>query len=274
MPVAPGGLAGLRSGPNFMSALAFPVSPAAISPVDSLANSLADVLARPDVWRGDALAQAAVPGLPSGYPELDRELPGGGWPRQALSEFLADAGAGVAGLLAPALATAPGGVLLVAPPQPLHAPGWAAAGLAPARLLIVEARGQDAAWACEMALGEGGFAAILAWLPEIDSRSLRRLQLAAEGFGGPAFVVRPPARAREASPAPLRLALESRPEGLQLSLLKRRGGAMPRPLVLLPRLAVARLLERDRALARPAFSPAAPGRSGTASRPVANSALV
>lgn len=243
--------------------------PAIASPV-----ALADLLARPDVWRGDTLARSATPGLSSGYPELDRELPGGGWPRQALSEFLAGPGAGVAGLLAPALAATAGGVLLVAPPLPLHAPGWAAAGLAPARLLIVEAVGKDAAWACETALGEGGFAALLAWLPEIDARGLRRLQLAAEGFSGPAFVVRPPARAQEASPAPLRLTLESRPEGLALGLLKRRGGGTPRPLLLLPRLAVARFLERDRALARPAFPPAAPGRPGTAPRPVPSPTLI
>ncbi len=242
-----------------MSAL--PSSPAPVT--------LADLLARPDVWRGDALARVKAPGLATGYPELDRELPGGGWPRQALSEFLAPPEAGVAGLLAPALAALAGPLLLVAPPWPLHAAGWAAAGLPGQRLLVVEARGQDAAWACETALEEGGFAAVLAWLPDIDARGLRRLQLAAESFSGPACLVRPPARLRESSPAPLRLTVECRPQGLQVQIVKRRGGGLPPPLTLVPRLAVARLQERDRALARPALSPAAPGRPGApARRPV------
>lgn len=44
--------------------------------------SLNDILVRPDVWRG-RLAEAAVPAQSSGFPVLDAELPGGGWPRAA-----------------------------------------------------------------------------------------------------------------------------------------------------------------------------------------------
>ena len=51
--------------------------------------SLNDILVRPDVWRG-RLAEAAVPALSSGFPVLDAELPGGGWPRGALTEILVD----------------------------------------------------------------------------------------------------------------------------------------------------------------------------------------
>lgn len=238
----------------------------ALAPSPPAPVTLADLLARPDVWRGDALARTSAPGLPTGYPELDGELPGGGWPRQALSEFLAAPETGIAGLLAPALAPLPGPLLLVAPPWPLHAAGWAAAGLAPQRLVVVEASRQDAAWACETALEEGGFAALLAWLPEIDARGLRRLQMAAAAFPGPACLVRPPARLQESSPAPLRLTVAPTRRGLQLQIVKRRGGGLPHPLILEPRLAVAHLLERDRALARPTLSPAAPGRPGAPAR--------
>lgn len=52
--------------------------------------ALADVLARGDVWRGDTLASLPEATIPSGYPELDAELPGGGWPRGGLSEFLVE----------------------------------------------------------------------------------------------------------------------------------------------------------------------------------------
>lgn len=222
--------------------------------------TLADLLDRPDVWRGDALAATPRPGQPTGYGELDAQLPGGGWPRGALSELLAPPGTGVAALLAPALAACSGPLLLVAPPWPVHAPGWAGAGIVPGRLTLVEATGQDGAWTCETALALGGFAALLAWLPEIDARGLRRLQLAAEGFGGPAFIVRPQARGREASPAPLRLTVANAPRGLQVQITKRRSGSLPPPLLLQPTRALAPFLERDRALALPASAPAAPGR--------------
>jgi len=240
--------------------------------------TLAAILARPDVWRGDALAGSERPGLPTGHPALDAALPGGGWPRGALSECLAAPDTGLAGLLVPALAGAfstasataftntPGPLLLVNPPHPLHAPGWAAAGLAPARLVIVDAGGQEAAWACETALEEGGFAALLAWLPEIGTKALRRLQVAAESHPGPAWIVRPPARATEASPAPLRLAVADTPGGLEIRILKRRGSGLPRPLLLTPALAVTALQERHRALARPALPLPAPGRPGPAPR--------
>jgi len=59
----------------------------------SAALSLNDILVRPDVWRG-RLAEAGVPALSSGFPVLDAELPGGGWPRGALTEILVD-GAGL-----------------------------------------------------------------------------------------------------------------------------------------------------------------------------------
>ena len=52
--------------------------------------TLNDVLARTDVWRG-RLVDAALPALSSGFPALDAELPGGGWPRGALTELLVDA---------------------------------------------------------------------------------------------------------------------------------------------------------------------------------------
>jgi cell division inhibitor SulA/protein ImuA len=54
------------------------------------AHTLAEVLARPDVWRGDCFPEAAALTLSSGYAALDAELPGGGWPRGALTELLVD----------------------------------------------------------------------------------------------------------------------------------------------------------------------------------------
>ena len=116
---------------------------AAPAPVD-----LAAVLARGDIWRGDALASLPETSIPSGHAALDAELPGGGWPRGNLTEILVDrSGLGEMALLLPALAqlSAAGGWLaLVAPPWLPHAPAWAAAGVALERLVIVRAGRQAA----------------------------------------------------------------------------------------------------------------------------------
>jgi len=51
--------------------------------------SLDKLLENPRVWRGRNAIQQKT-GLASGYPELDRHLPGGGWPQQALIEILTE----------------------------------------------------------------------------------------------------------------------------------------------------------------------------------------
>lgn len=192
-------------------------------------QNLAEVLARPDVWRGDRFAAAALPALGSGFGALDAELPGGGWPRGALCELLVDGtGAGELELLMPALravSAEDGQVLLVGVPYPLHAPAWAAAGCDLSRLTIVApVRESDALWAMEQALASGAPGAVLGWTKTADARALRRLQVAASVGGGAAFLFRPARAAREASAAPLRLALAAEASGrLAVAILKRRG---------------------------------------------------
>lgn len=216
--------------------------------------SLAAVLARVDIWRGDALPGLPACTIPSGHPELDAELPGGGWPRGHLTEILIDrSGIGEIGLLLPALArlSGEGGWLaLVAPPWLPHAPAWAAAGVAPERLLVIHP-GKQGAWCVEQLLKSGGFAGLLAW-PEagIDARVLRRLQVAAEGQSIFAVLWRSAATAATPSPAPLRLTLAAGEDGLSLRILKRRGRPASRPLL----LAVPRPGRNSRVVAGPAFS--------------------
>ncbi len=198
--------------------------------------ALAEVLARGDVWRGDALASLPDASIPSGHPELDAELPGGGWPRGNLTELLVDrASIGEMSLLLPALArlSAEGGWLaLVAPPWLPHAPAWAAAGLALERLVVVQA-GKQVAWCFEQLLASGGFAGVLAW-PEsgIDARALRRLQVAAEGRPVFAGIWRSTAAAAAPSPASLRVALATEAGQLSVRILKRRGRPAARPLAI------------------------------------------
>lgn len=201
---------------------------------------LAEVLARNDIWRGDTLAEAALPGVSSGFAELDAELPGGGWPRGGLVELMhSRVGMGEVSLLMPALARISADelawVVCVAPPRQPYAPAWAAAGVDLSRLLITRASGGDAAWACARVLDTEGVGALLAWLPTADAGTLRRLQLLAERSRTLVFLFRPAAAASAASPAPLRIGLEACGGGrLSLRLLKRRGGARAQPIDLDP----------------------------------------
>lgn len=199
-------------------------------------SPLADVLARPDVWRGDRLAGAPLPVAPSGFSALDAELPGGGWPRGALTELLVDgAGFGELALLMPALAAVReqgGWSLVVGAPHDLHASGWAAAGVDLARLVVVSPASQrDALWAAEQALSSGAPQAVLCWTAQADARAVRRLQVAAAAGGSAAFLFRPARAALEASAAPLRLGLGAAADGgLAVSILKRRGPPLAAPL--------------------------------------------
>ena len=65
--------------------------------------ALEDILQRHPVWLGGA-PQLAAPAVPTGFRALDRELPGGGWPRGALTEILgSQEGIGELQLVLPAL---------------------------------------------------------------------------------------------------------------------------------------------------------------------------
>jgi protein ImuA len=219
----------------------------------------------PALWLGHQLGASAAQALASGFAALDAELPGGGWPRRALTELLLpQPGIGEIRLLAASLVAVQRGgrlVMLFDPPARVSAPALVALGLETEALLVVRSRAAaeaDSLWAFEQALKSGHVGAAIAWLPpRLRTERLRRLQLAAAAHDGPAFVMREPAQAARPSPAPLRLAL--RPAGadrLELRLLKRRGPPLAQPLsiVLPPVLPAA---ARARAQREPATLPAA-----------------
>jgi cell division inhibitor SulA/protein ImuA len=200
--------------------------------------SFAALLDRPDIWRGD-LNRAGTPTVPCGFPGLDAELPGGGWPAGALTEILpAHEGIGELRLLGPALAgLSQCGLRLVwiAPPHLPYAPALAAAGIDIANLVLVRAASpKDTLWAAEQALASNACGAVLAWPRGAKYAELRRLQIAAEGGRAPAFLFRAPEAASEPSPAPLRIALETSDGGLAVHVVKRRGAPLARPILLPP----------------------------------------
>lgn len=197
--------------------------------------AVAALLNNPLVWRGDQLARADD-AVCSGFPELDRELPGGGWPKRTLTELLHDAqGIGELRLLVPALgrlARSGETIVLVAPPHIPYVPAFAACGIEPARLFVVAAEGKDRWWAAEQVLRGDSAGALLFWPESLNDQRLRRLQLAAQDSATLAFLFAGTAGAAWASPSPLRLRLAAEKGRLRIDVFKRRGGIMVRPLLL------------------------------------------
>jgi cell division inhibitor SulA/protein ImuA len=207
-----------------------------------LSSSLDKLLENPRVWRGREQTGRQA-GLASGYPELDRHLPGGGWPRASLTEILTEHyGIGELRLLMPALArlsteaspqdfSEPGWIAWVAPPFQPYPPALQQYGIDLSRMLIVRPReDSEVLWSAEQALSSGTCAAVLLWPSILDDQSSRRLQLAAEKGRSWAIAFRPLAARQQPSAAALRLELHpdgtrhSGERGMRVNILKSRGG--------------------------------------------------
>lgn len=136
--------------------------------------------------------------LPFGDPRIDARLPGGGLPLGVMHEvgaaglereLGAAGGAFTAALLARLPATGP--ILWVASVCDLYAPGLAAFGLDPGRIVTVLARHDaDTLGTMELALREGGLGAVVGEAAMLDRLAGRRLHLACQRHGTTAFVLR------------------------------------------------------------------------------------
>lgn len=194
----------------------------------------------PGVWRATQLGDAQRAGLSSGFPLLDAQLPGGGWPIGTATELIArEPGVGELRLVVPVLRRITRErriVILLGPPHVPYAPALASFGIDLDYLIVVQAsQAADRLWAIEQILRSASFGTLLAWLPQGKTRPehVRRMQLAAQRSTGPVFLFRPLPAQFEASPAPLRLLLLPRPaQQLSVQILKRRGPVMSAPLLL------------------------------------------
>jgi protein ImuA len=136
------------------------------------------------------------PTLPFGIYTLDQHLPNEGLALGALHEVV-EAGpaaefAGAATLFTAGIAARlRGPVIWCLTRRDLFAPGLAAAGLHPDRVIYVEAgRDQEVLPLVEEALREKGLAAVVGEVTRLSLTASRRLQLAAEASGVPALMLR------------------------------------------------------------------------------------
>ncbi len=154
----------------------------------------------------EAGAARAVGGaLAFGVPAIDRALPGGGLALGAVHEITGSAAFGLAALLAGRASAERGRAVLwcVAEraAEELYAPGLAAFGLGPGRLVLLRCRGaREMLWALEEGLRDPAPAAVVAELPAaVGLAASRRLQLAAETGGTLGLIVREEAGERSES---------------------------------------------------------------------------
>lgn len=181
------------------------------------------------LWHGHEIGAPFTSVISSGFDALDRELPGGGWPCQSLTELLqAQSSVLEWRLLAPALRAVTAmqqTVVIVAPPHRPHMPGLEQLGLNEQQLIWIDARTPaHRLWCVEQLLKANACGALVAWLDLARPEQLRRLQVCSQRFDGIAFLCRPDRARHEASAAPLRVhAALGQDWCLQVQVFKRRG---------------------------------------------------
>jgi protein ImuA len=164
--------------------------------------------------------------LPSGRPEVDALLPGGGFPRGAISHLAGGPASGKTGLALEILAAAlrEGGLAAFVDGRgELYPPAAESLGIDLERMLVVRVTGDAATglWAAEAILASGAFAAAAidvpaSGLPAARAEAmLRRVQMAAEKGGAVGLWLGPAEGGRVPAVVRLDLAGARRPERIR-----------------------------------------------------------
>jgi hypothetical protein len=187
----------------------------------------------------DARREAVGEIVSSGYPPLDRMLPGGGFRRGTLVEWVAavpGSGATRLALTAARAACGEGGILVVVDRRrEFYPPAAAGLGWALEQIVLVRPdNAADEAWAMDQALRALGVGAVLGWPQKLDDHTFRRWQLAAEASGTLGLLVRPAAARTQPSWAEVKLLVTPLSDACasptqrtwKLKILRCRGGGM------------------------------------------------
>jgi protein ImuA len=156
--------------------------------------------------------------LPLGVPAVDQALPDGGLPLGCLHEVVGEndpfnsVATGFSAAILARIAERQGQVIWITRGDDLYAPGIAAYGLKPERLIVVRARRDaDILWAMEEALRCRTLGAVLGEIGDIDMVASRRLQLAAEASGVTGLLLRSASRRLGATASVTRWGLSAAP---------------------------------------------------------------
>ncbi|WP_026960600.1 translesion DNA synthesis-associated protein ImuA [Aliagarivorans taiwanensis] len=183
--------------------------------------SLEQLLAHQQVWRG--FKTQNLPKKSSGYPELD-ELLQGGFPAQGVTALHTQPAVGELRLLMPQLQQQQRLWILINPPALPNAEFFAQHGIGNHQLLVLRPNSaKETLWATEQCLLSGS-SHVLLWQQGMNVAQLKRLQLACQHGDSRLFAFYPPHDSQFSLPFDLQLELQAHPQGLQVTVLKRRGG--------------------------------------------------
>ncbi len=206
------------------------------SPLAPLSLLQIETQFRGRIWRGDASGSSPEQVVSTGFNELDKVLPGGGWSPHSLTELLLPAeGLGEIRLLSPSLEQITRGgrnILLVSPPYMPYMHAWESLNIDSRYIVMVSIdRPAERLWVLEQGIKSAAFGAVIGWLPGISQQMTRRLQIIARTAASLIFLFRPASAQFEPSAATLRILLGSiRQHMFSVRLLKRRGTPVDLPI--------------------------------------------
>lgn len=188
------------------------------------------------LWRAGEMRQGKRKGITTGYAQLDEILPGAGWPSDALVEVISSRwGIGEFQLLLPALvqlSQQSQRIVWIAPPFVPYAPALLNYGIAMEQVLVVPAEKVKASvpWTMEKILKTRSCGIAMSWSRILSGKTIRRLQLAAEAGSSLGFLFS--TVEAKSSPVALRIRIQPIDQGLQVEILKARGGGRFKPIII------------------------------------------
>ncbi|MDX1811240.1 MAG: translesion DNA synthesis-associated protein ImuA [Gammaproteobacteria bacterium] len=193
-------------------------------------EKLEQILAHSSVlWKAGELAGKSIERIETGYAALNAILPGQGWPVGGLMEFIMPAwGLGELALIMPLIKTLSRQsfwVIWIAPPHIPYAPHLLQAAVDLERVLVIseQADETECLWAMEKLLRANACGLVMAWPGKISHQQMRRLQLAAEAGRTLGIIFQ--MQEKKTSAAAFRLRLQAIEHGVQVEVIKARGGS-------------------------------------------------
>lgn len=198
-------------------------------------SDLIDLLAKRQlVWRGRERAGSADAAeqhkayVASGYEGFDQALQG--LPRTGVVAINTSPGVGELRLLLPALQTLQDEseqrlCVFINPPGQICAEFFYHQGFELKNIIVVKTRDKtEALWAAESCAKSGACTAVLLWHNFFEAHQIKRLQLASEAGDCMQVLLRSPQHSRLSLPVALSVQLTPISQGLNIHVMKRKGG--------------------------------------------------
>lgn len=161
----------------------------------------------------------------TGFNTLDDKL-AGGFPPHGVVEIQSLSGIGELRLIYPYLKQHDKRLtVFINPPGIVQAESLKCEGINLEHVLVLTPKNhKEALWAAEQCLKSGACCQVLLWQDKLEVHQVRRLNVASETGNCLQFLFRSPQESVFSLPVSLSLSLQADPQGLQISVPKRKGG--------------------------------------------------